>query len=74
MQVSGMSTNTVLRDLQPDTKYTVTLVPVYTEVEGKRLSADGKTSKGTDMCLEAHMQHLQQQSFGPEVLMVTFNP
>lgn len=60
-----MSTNTVLRDLQPDTKYTVTLVPVYTEVEGKRLSADGKTSNGTDTRLEAHVHHL---------LMVTFNP
>lgn len=53
MQVSGMSTNTLLRDLQPDTKYTVTLVPVYTEVEGKRSSANGKTSKGTSTCLEA---------------------
>ncbi|XP_029705380.1 collagen alpha-1(XII) chain isoform X1 [Takifugu rubripes] len=43
MQVSGMSTSTVLRDLQPDTKYTVTLVPVYTDLEGKRSSANGKT-------------------------------
>ncbi|CAG01461.1 unnamed protein product, partial [Tetraodon nigroviridis] len=42
-QVSGMSTSTVLRDLQPDTKYTVTLVPGYTEAEGKRSSANGKT-------------------------------
>lgn len=53
MQVSGMSTSTVLRDLQPDTKYTVALVPVYTEVEGKRTSANGKTSKHTHTCLEA---------------------
>lgn len=44
-QVSGMSTSTVLRDLLPDTSYTVTLVPVYTDVQGKRTSADGKTSK-----------------------------
>lgn len=52
-QVSGMSTSTVLRDLQPDTKYTVTLQPVYTEVEGKRSSANGKTSKRTNTRLEA---------------------
>lgn len=50
MQVSGMSTSTVLRDLQPDTKYTVTLVPVYTDVEGKRSSANGSTSKHIDIC------------------------
>lgn len=48
-----MSTSTVLRDLQPDTKYTVRLVPVYTEVEGKHSSANGKTSKGSDRRLEA---------------------
>lgn len=48
-----MSTSTVLRDLQPDTEYTVTLQPVYTEAEGKRSSANGKTSKDTDRRLEA---------------------
>nr|XP_040016906.1 LOW QUALITY PROTEIN: collagen alpha-1(XII) chain [Gasterosteus aculeatus aculeatus] len=42
-QVSGMSTNTVLRDLRPDTEYNVTLVPVYSDVEGKRMSENGKT-------------------------------
>ncbi|XP_038582153.1 collagen alpha-1(XII) chain isoform X2 [Micropterus salmoides] len=42
-QVSGMSTNTVLRDLQPDTVYKVTLVPIYSDVEGKRMSENGKT-------------------------------
>ncbi|XP_071397697.1 collagen alpha-1(XII) chain-like, partial [Centroberyx affinis] len=42
-QVSGMSTNTVLRDLQPDTEYKVTLVPLYSDVEGKRTSENGKT-------------------------------
>ncbi|XP_056260514.1 collagen alpha-1(XII) chain isoform X3 [Seriola aureovittata] len=42
-QVSGMSTNTVLRDLQPDTEYKVTLVPIYSDVEGKRVSENGKT-------------------------------
>uniref|UniRef100_A0A3B4UBZ5 Collagen type XII alpha 1 chain n=1 Tax=Seriola dumerili TaxID=41447 RepID=A0A3B4UBZ5_SERDU len=41
--VSGMSTNTVLRDLQPDTEYKVTLVPIYSDVEGKRVSENGKT-------------------------------
>ncbi|GAA6231691.1 collagen alpha-1(XII) chain-like isoform X1 [Lates japonicus] len=42
-QVSGMSTNTVLRDLRPDTEYKVTLVPLYADVEGKRMSENGKT-------------------------------
>ncbi|XP_039980832.1 collagen alpha-1(XII) chain isoform X2 [Xiphias gladius] len=42
-QVSGMSTNTVLRDLKPDTEYKVTLVPIYADVEGKRMSENGKT-------------------------------
>lgn len=40
-----MSTNTVLRDLRPDTEYKVTLVPVYSDVEGKRTSENGKTSE-----------------------------
>lgn len=40
-----MSTNTVLRDLQPDTVYKVTLVPVYADVEGKHSTENGKTSK-----------------------------
>ncbi|XP_071323618.1 collagen alpha-1(XII) chain isoform X2 [Trachinotus anak] len=42
-QVSGISTNTVLRDLQPDTEYKVTLLPIYTDMEGKRMSENGKT-------------------------------
>uniref|UniRef100_A0A3Q3JN59 Collagen alpha-1(XII) chain n=1 Tax=Monopterus albus TaxID=43700 RepID=A0A3Q3JN59_MONAL len=42
-QESGMSTSTVLRDLRPDTEYKVTLVPLYTDVEGKRMSENGKT-------------------------------
>ncbi|KAA8582941.1 hypothetical protein FQN60_015487 [Etheostoma spectabile] len=41
--VSGMTTNTVLRDLRPDTEYKVTLVPIYPDVEGKRASENGKT-------------------------------
>ncbi|XP_058469849.1 collagen alpha-1(XII) chain isoform X2 [Solea solea] len=42
-QVSGISTNTVLRDLLPDTEYKVTLVPIYADAEGKRTSENGKT-------------------------------
>uniref|UniRef100_A0A8C9ZMP6 Collagen alpha-1(XII) chain n=1 Tax=Sander lucioperca TaxID=283035 RepID=A0A8C9ZMP6_SANLU len=42
-QVSGMSTNAVLRDLRPDTEYKVTLVPIYPDAEGKRASENGKT-------------------------------
>ncbi|XP_038160859.1 collagen alpha-1(XII) chain [Cyprinodon tularosa] len=42
-QVSGMTTNTVLRELTPDTEYRVSVIPVYTEVEGKRMSENGKT-------------------------------
>lgn len=64
-----MSTSTVLRDLQPDTKYTVTLVPGYTEAEGKRSSANGKTSKRTHACLEATVHHVSS-----ELLMVSFDP
>lgn len=40
-----MSTNTVLRNLVPDTEYKVTLVPMYGDIEGKRNSENGKTSK-----------------------------
>ncbi|XP_026196610.1 collagen alpha-1(XII) chain isoform X1 [Anabas testudineus] len=42
-QVSGMSTNTVLRELRPDTAYKVTLVPIYDDMQGKRVSENGKT-------------------------------
>ncbi|XP_066534099.1 collagen alpha-1(XII) chain isoform X2 [Hoplias malabaricus] len=42
-QVSGVSTNTVLRNLQPNTEYKVSVVPVYPDMEGKRQSANGKT-------------------------------
>uniref|UniRef100_A0A6Q2XC71 Collagen alpha-1(XII) chain n=1 Tax=Esox lucius TaxID=8010 RepID=A0A6Q2XC71_ESOLU len=41
--VSGMSTNTILRNLVPDTQYKVTLVPMYGDIEGKRNSKNGKT-------------------------------
>lgn len=44
-QVSGTTTSTVLRNLDSDTEYTVTVVPVYPEMEGKSMSENGKTSK-----------------------------
>lgn len=40
-----MSNNAMLRDLRPDTEYKVTLVPIYPDVEGKRVSENGKTSE-----------------------------
>uniref|UniRef100_A0A8C1JLB0 Collagen alpha-1(XII) chain n=1 Tax=Cyprinus carpio TaxID=7962 RepID=A0A8C1JLB0_CYPCA len=43
-QVSGTTTSTVLKNLEPDTTYTVTVVPVYHEMEGKPLSENGRTS------------------------------
>ncbi|XP_017157584.1 collagen alpha-1(XII) chain [Poecilia reticulata] len=42
-QVSGLSTSAVLTDLSPDTQYRVTVVPVYDDVEGNRMSENGKT-------------------------------
>lgn len=44
-QVSGTTTSTVLKNLDPDTEYTVTVVPVYPEMEGISMSENGKTSK-----------------------------
>ncbi|XP_064195946.1 collagen alpha-1(XII) chain isoform X2 [Anguilla rostrata] len=41
--VSGGTTNTVLRNLQPDTQYQVSVVPVYLDAEGKKQSENGKT-------------------------------
>uniref|UniRef100_A0A669BGH9 Collagen alpha-1(XII) chain n=1 Tax=Oreochromis niloticus TaxID=8128 RepID=A0A669BGH9_ORENI len=42
-QVSGGTTNTILRNLLSNTPYTVTVVPVYPEGEGLRQSDKGKT-------------------------------
>lgn len=42
-QVSGGTTNTVLRNLLSDTPYKVTVVPVYPEGEGLRQTDRGKT-------------------------------
>ncbi|XP_060790300.1 collagen alpha-1(XII) chain isoform X3 [Neoarius graeffei] len=43
VQVSGNTFNTVLKNLQSDTVYDVTVVPVYAAGEGKRLTESGKT-------------------------------
>uniref|UniRef100_A0A673B2H7 Collagen alpha-1(XII) chain n=1 Tax=Sphaeramia orbicularis TaxID=375764 RepID=A0A673B2H7_9TELE len=42
-QVSGSTFNTVLKNLQSDTIYTVTVVPIYSAGEGQRMSENGKT-------------------------------
>ncbi|XP_053566419.1 collagen alpha-1(XII) chain isoform X2 [Bombina bombina] len=41
--VPGNTIYTALRGLQPDTSYTVTVVPVYAEGDGGRMSETGKT-------------------------------
>ncbi|TRY92824.1 hypothetical protein DNTS_024890 [Danionella cerebrum] len=43
VQVPGGTTSTVLKNLQSDTEYTVSVVPVYAPGEGKRMSETGKT-------------------------------
>ncbi|XP_077586812.1 collagen alpha-1(XII) chain isoform X3 [Stigmatopora nigra] len=43
VQVSGNTYDTVLKDLQSDTVYTVTVVPVYSVGEGLRMSENGRT-------------------------------
>ncbi|XP_056248925.1 collagen alpha-1(XII) chain isoform X1 [Seriola aureovittata] len=43
VQVSGSTYNTVLKNLQSDTVYTVTVVPIYSAGEGQRMSENGKT-------------------------------
>ncbi|XP_076834641.1 collagen alpha-1(XII) chain isoform X3 [Brachyhypopomus gauderio] len=42
-QVSGNTFNTVLKNLQSDTVYAVSVVPVYAAGEGKRMTENGKT-------------------------------
>lgn len=41
--VSAGTASTILRGLQPDSVYTVSLVPVYAEGDGKTVSENGKT-------------------------------
>ncbi|KAM8917084.1 collagen alpha-1(XII) chain isoform 2-T2 [Spinachia spinachia] len=43
VQVSGSTFNTVLKNLQSDTVYAATVVPVYSAGEGQRMSERGKT-------------------------------
>lgn len=43
--MSGGTTTTVLRNLDPDTAYNVAVVPVYPDVEGIRQEEKGKTSE-----------------------------
>ncbi|XP_030574027.1 collagen alpha-1(XII) chain isoform X2 [Archocentrus centrarchus] len=43
VQVSGSTYSTVLKNLNSDTVYTVTVVPVYSAGEGQRMSENGKT-------------------------------
>uniref|UniRef100_A0A671LJT0 Collagen alpha-1(XII) chain n=1 Tax=Sinocyclocheilus anshuiensis TaxID=1608454 RepID=A0A671LJT0_9TELE len=42
-QIPGAQTSIVLRNLQPDTPYTVSVVPVYPATEGRRQSENGRT-------------------------------
>uniref|UniRef100_A0A8C1VHI0 Collagen alpha-1(XII) chain n=1 Tax=Cyprinus carpio TaxID=7962 RepID=A0A8C1VHI0_CYPCA len=42
-QLPGAQTSIVLRNLQPDTPYTVSVVPVYPATEGRRQSDNGRT-------------------------------
>lgn len=49
-QVSGTTTTTVLRALQPDTLYSVTVYPVYADGDGQRMSENGKTSEFSNYC------------------------
>ncbi|CAI5695215.1 unnamed protein product [Oreochromis niloticus] len=43
VQVSGSTYSTILRNLDSDTVYTVSVVPVYAAGEGLRMSENGKT-------------------------------
>ncbi|XP_056421865.1 collagen alpha-1(XII) chain isoform X3 [Hyla sarda] len=53
--VPGNTIYTVLRGLQPDTPYTVTVVPVYAEGDGGRMSDTGRTlARGTARNLQVY--------------------
>ncbi|XP_028812322.1 collagen alpha-1(XII) chain isoform X2 [Denticeps clupeoides] len=43
VQVSGSTTSSILKNLDQDTVYTVSVVPVYPAGEGRRMSENGKT-------------------------------
>lgn len=44
-EVSGGTSSTTLRNLDPDTVYDVAVVPIYPDVEGIRQAEKGKTSE-----------------------------
>ncbi|XP_034555947.1 collagen alpha-1(XII) chain [Notolabrus celidotus] len=67
-QVSGGTTNTVLRNLLSDTPYTVTVVPVYPEGEGLRMSDKGKTLPRTPP------KNIQVYNPSPNSLNVRWEP
>lgn len=52
--VSAGTSSTILRGLQPDTVYSVSLVPVYNQGDGKASSETGKTSESTHKHTHKH--------------------
>lgn len=61
-QVPAGTTSMVLRNLMPDTAYTVSVLPVYPAREGKRQSENGKT------CEPRSHPHWTSPKPGPLVL------
>lgn len=57
--MSAGTSNTILRGLQPDTVYNVTLVPVYAKGDGKASSEAGKTSESTHAHTHTHTDLLR---------------
>lgn len=71
-QVSGGTTNTILRNLLSDTPYTVTVVPVYPEGEGLRQSDKGKTRKLSEReHLQVHCHPACDQIFELSAVNIT---
>ncbi|MGH0138823.1 UNVERIFIED_CONTAM: hypothetical protein FKN15_011844 [Acipenser sinensis] len=68
VRVTGGSTSTVLRNLQSDTGYTITVVPVYSEGEGGRLSGTGKT------LIRGSPRNVQVYNPTPNTLNVRWEP
>uniref|UniRef100_A0A671LK25 Collagen alpha-1(XII) chain n=1 Tax=Sinocyclocheilus anshuiensis TaxID=1608454 RepID=A0A671LK25_9TELE len=64
-QIPGAQTSIVLRNLQPDTPYTVSVVPVYPATEGRRQSENGRT------CV---VRNLQVYNPTPNSLNVRWEP
>uniref|UniRef100_A0A3Q4AFB8 Collagen alpha-1(XII) chain n=1 Tax=Mola mola TaxID=94237 RepID=A0A3Q4AFB8_MOLML len=66
--VSGSSYNTVLKNLQSDTVYTVTVVPVFSAGEGQRMSENGKTLE------RSPVRNIQVYNPTPNTLNVRWEP